>query len=438
MSTYLLLRDNKQSGPYSTEELLAKGLKAYDLVWLEGKSAAWRYPSELPELKPFAPTVEEQPYDRFYKKPVAEQDAAEPAAAPVKEKETARTAAATGNAASSGKVYVTMPVAAGNVAAMRRQSVAVAMPAGAQKTSAEPVVPKDTPRKTIAEQPVPMAAAITVQPAIQNTPVASMYEYAARPVNAIARPAAGKNRMLLNIIAAVCLLLGGVVIGLAISNNQHKEYKSNLEKMAQVIAGHDSRNKQVSTAPVQPAEAPEESHTEIPAENKITPTTDLKTERTVKNKTGKTPVYTEALPVTETATTSTQTTPKEDAAPTATTETEKNVSPLDESAAAVVRHQLHKQVSVAAGTYKTGILGGISNLHLTVTNGSHYPLDEVAVEVKYLGPEKRVVKTQTVLFNDIAAGEQKTQEAPRSNRGVSIDYAIITIYSRALGLAKGF
>src|SRR5215813_8872818 len=66
---YLLLRDNKQTGPYSTEELIAKGLKPYDLVWLEGKSAAWRYPSEIQELKPYAPAVEEQPYDRFYKKP---------------------------------------------------------------------------------------------------------------------------------------------------------------------------------------------------------------------------------------------------------------------------------------------------------------------------------------------------------------------------------
>ncbi len=53
------------------------GLKAYDLVWLEGKSAAWRYPSEIEELSSFAPAVEEQPFDRFYKKP----SPADPAAA---------------------------------------------------------------------------------------------------------------------------------------------------------------------------------------------------------------------------------------------------------------------------------------------------------------------------------------------------------------------
>src|ERR1700754_1248674 len=69
MNKYLLLRDNKQTGPYTLDDLIEKGLKKYDLVWLDGRSAAWRYPSEFDELKPYSPEVEEQPYDRFYKKP---------------------------------------------------------------------------------------------------------------------------------------------------------------------------------------------------------------------------------------------------------------------------------------------------------------------------------------------------------------------------------
>ena len=69
MATYLLLRDNKNSGPYSLEALIQLGLKPYDLVWVEGKSAAWRYPSEIDDLKFYAPVIEEQPYDRFYKRP---------------------------------------------------------------------------------------------------------------------------------------------------------------------------------------------------------------------------------------------------------------------------------------------------------------------------------------------------------------------------------
>src|SRR5579863_917876 len=69
MATYLLLRDNKQTGPYTFDEIKAKGFKAYDLVWIEGRSAAWRYPGEIEEFKLLAPPVEEQPYDRFFKKP---------------------------------------------------------------------------------------------------------------------------------------------------------------------------------------------------------------------------------------------------------------------------------------------------------------------------------------------------------------------------------
>lgn len=69
MPSYRLLRSNKESGPYSLNDLLTLGLKPYDLIWVEGRSAAWRYSSEVSELKEYAPAVEEQPFDRFFKKP---------------------------------------------------------------------------------------------------------------------------------------------------------------------------------------------------------------------------------------------------------------------------------------------------------------------------------------------------------------------------------
>ena len=65
---YRLLRNNKESGPYTALQLKETGLKPYDLLWAEGKGAAWQYASELPELKEFAPIIEEQPFDRFFKK----------------------------------------------------------------------------------------------------------------------------------------------------------------------------------------------------------------------------------------------------------------------------------------------------------------------------------------------------------------------------------
>jgi hypothetical protein len=60
---YSLLRNNKQTGPYSLEELVQLQLKPFDLVWAEGKSAGWLYPSEIDTLKPYmeAAVVSPQP-----------------------------------------------------------------------------------------------------------------------------------------------------------------------------------------------------------------------------------------------------------------------------------------------------------------------------------------------------------------------------------------
>ncbi|MGZ3847343.1 MAG: GYF domain-containing protein, partial [Flavisolibacter sp.] len=49
---YLLLRNNQQTGPFTIGELLQQQLKSSDMIWIEGKSAAWTYLSEL-ELTPF-------------------------------------------------------------------------------------------------------------------------------------------------------------------------------------------------------------------------------------------------------------------------------------------------------------------------------------------------------------------------------------------------
>jgi hypothetical protein len=49
--SYRLLRNNKEQGPFTADELIAKGLKPYDLIWVDGRSAAWSYPGEMAEFK---------------------------------------------------------------------------------------------------------------------------------------------------------------------------------------------------------------------------------------------------------------------------------------------------------------------------------------------------------------------------------------------------
>ena len=53
MNTYLLLRDNHETGPHTLEELKALSLRNLDLIWVEGKSEHWDYATEFGELKPF-------------------------------------------------------------------------------------------------------------------------------------------------------------------------------------------------------------------------------------------------------------------------------------------------------------------------------------------------------------------------------------------------
>lgn len=57
MKEYLLLRNNKQSGPYSLDDLKQLGLKAFDLIWVDKRSSAWRYPSEVKELIAFVDNI---------------------------------------------------------------------------------------------------------------------------------------------------------------------------------------------------------------------------------------------------------------------------------------------------------------------------------------------------------------------------------------------
>ena len=51
MSAYLLLRDNKRTGPHTFGELMSIGLTSLDLIWVEGRSRCWNHPPELEDFK---------------------------------------------------------------------------------------------------------------------------------------------------------------------------------------------------------------------------------------------------------------------------------------------------------------------------------------------------------------------------------------------------
>jgi hypothetical protein len=51
MKKYLLLRDNRQSGPHTIEQLGSIQLFPMDLIWIEDESTSWQHPEEIEELK---------------------------------------------------------------------------------------------------------------------------------------------------------------------------------------------------------------------------------------------------------------------------------------------------------------------------------------------------------------------------------------------------
>lgn len=81
-------------------------------------------------------------------------------------------------------------------------------------------------------------------------------------------------------------------------------------------------------------------------------------------------------------------------------------------------------LQVSVGDYKVGLFGGISNLTLTVKNSTGNDIEKAIVAIEYLKPNGKVVHTQTVDVSGLAVGTSKTIEVPNSSRGVSIRYHV--------------
>ncbi|GAC1422004.1 MAG: hypothetical protein NVSMB67_18180 [Flavisolibacter sp.] len=48
---FRILRNNKELGPLSLDELIGYSLNSKDLIWVDGQSSGWRYPREIADLK---------------------------------------------------------------------------------------------------------------------------------------------------------------------------------------------------------------------------------------------------------------------------------------------------------------------------------------------------------------------------------------------------
>jgi hypothetical protein len=444
MASYLLLRDNKESGPFTMDDLLSFGLKPYDLVWIQGKSAAWRYPSEVDELKPFAPAVEEQPFDRFYKKnneekkeeltpvvneyprhtPVAKEDP------PVINEEYNR--------------YIPAAKKEEEIKFVPKKSVFVTLPEHKQaevKKNIQPPVQEQekavtTPTISITENPA--AAEIKYsQPLdeIKEMYVKTLLER---------KDKKAKKGIVIKLLKKVAVFGGLIVLGvLAGFIIKSKSGKGNKEVGQTLQASPLVSNNQVNELVTESVQENESVRDPLVQKNKIdaqepsqktgesTQTSDEPTTVRIRKETMLiVPKEREEFPAR-------QIEPQPSEIDPVTGEraskvrSNNSVRGVEEKAVMKPgKNSLHDLVSVASNDYKRVAFGGIRNLYLTVTNNSKYELDNVIVELQYLKPSEEPLRTENIKFKSIAPNASSTIRVPDTNRGIKVSYKIITIDSK--------
>jgi hypothetical protein len=445
MKTYLLLRNNKQTGPYTYDELAAMGLKAYDLVWLEGKSAAWRYPGEMEEFKAIAPLVEEQPFDRFYKRPSAVSSHAvngngkiqEESAVIEQEKKkeeiiSIASVAKETNEQNDTKKPEEKTEAKPEPVRLSRY-VAVSLPEGQQKKivviqKAEATEKENTKDVKVDEAHKPYMGEAEKEKVFQNyyrnntsTPVEvkSDKQETAPVYNTIPQ----RKPPFIQTIAAGIAILSLVALGVLIGMNIKKPAAENAGQ--DVPVSQEVNNNNSSAA----ADEFTDTSSQFSAAQLITPVQqEIIPPKEKKPRVNKTE---EAQDLSEEKTND-QT--GHNTAVLNTSKTEKEPDPA-EAEKEKTRKNIDQLISLNTSKYKVGVFGGIDDLQLTINNGSAYAIDQVVVEVSYVQSNKKVFKTETLHFKDLAPYASLSLNAPKTNRGIKVESKITYITSKDLDLS---
>ncbi len=390
MSTYLLLRNNKESGPFSIDEIKGMSLKSYDLLWVVGKSAAWRYPGEISELKSFAPPIPEQPGNLYIKNKSVENLNAE--ALQFKKAEPANTKKREGNTAK----------------AVQTHSVYVNLPA-----EKNPSVVSST--GILYDSDFQSAA----EPAHDFS-----FTHNQHPSKAV--------RLTGKIIwtGIVLLLFGtGILTGLFISDRRNifstganhpqnqKAYSktvpdSKKEILPVLVTGQERANGNIMT-----------NNDSAVFQADIIP---LKAVNNTRKKNLKSSVRKDSVTISSGGP---QTVHAAD-------------SSLARNAPAKTEELYHKikahpenYIGMMTGKYTTGIFGGTSAIPVTVTNNTPEMIDLVEVDVQYIQNNDKIYKTEKLVFNDLEPGESVTEKSPKSPRGTKVVTRIRQITAHKIDLS---
>jgi hypothetical protein len=466
MPNYLLLRSNRQTGPHSLEALIALGMKPYDLVWVEGKSAGWRYPFEIKELQPYAPPAVEQPFDRFYKKQ-------EPQTHPALELMAAEHKSYLPTQTMVAEAPVSTPTPPAHP---KKNYVAISMPLQAAATNhkANATEETTTPRSnsfasTTSIHPTPSNFTDKLVVNEETPPLEEKYSM---PLSEIKKMYVAnlsqkkKNKTLsipshLKLVAGVAAVFTGIiVIGVLISHFNKKpnsiqampmvatpSYQTNLPDNSE-IKNTDENTAIHSIPPVQTIPSNNKTNNTIATPNAVVQKNiaaapaGFKTIKTNKTTINTAPVLAEtassnkdkeqALPASESHDVKEEVSVEiEKKADNANRNNNVNYNSL-EADKQFAKKRMKKLVIARNTDYKVGLLGGIKDFSIAVANHSAFKIDLVIVAVDYIKANGELVKTEQLYFKNIPAETDLTLAAPNSNKGVKIDYRIVLISSKEL------
>jgi hypothetical protein len=96
------------------------------------------------------------------------------------------------------------------------------------------------------------------------------------------------------------------------------------------------------------------------------------------------------------------------------------------------RNNWQTYLTATTNQYQYREIGGIFNLAVIFTNNTDYVMDEVKVDINYIKENGSIYKTETVAFYNVLPGTQQSEQAPDSERGMSVELDVSQIYSKKM------
>lgn len=467
---YRLLRNNKESGPFTALQLKDMGLKPYDLLWTEGRGAAWQYASEINELKDFAPVVEEQPFERFNKRKETLESVAQPAVAAKKVKPRYRISngqlimveAGSMEVGTNGVIKETMPVIKEMAPIHHINTTPVenktAETPDWQKTYPQ-WQPQVQPKKEVkAEEPVEIETKYSESLDDLKKRYAEKVLGDKKEPSSSSISSASVKQNIMAIVALVVLVAGGY-IGYTLKKKDDASVSNGQAKVERAdIAGNNTTDAQLTSGdnatsdestPVENNSNTAQNKPQIKAGNTTESSVigasanagNASTANAGNNKpanvaaqkknadvVAKTNATSTDKAANKLSATDSKATVKESNAQPTTGSVAKNnnVSPTPTTLPAVpVSKPAQKQISDYVAVKKLGGSGaGVQNIKLMVSNVSDFPIDLAVVDIQYFDSKGKYQKGETMYVKDINGGNNVEVRVPDSDKSSTIKYKV--------------